>query len=511
MNLLKRFLKSQGFVDRVDLRSAYRRGLREGIRSFTGARSDRSTADWLNTGTTVNRDLRGELVELRNRARDLTKNDPYARRFTRLCRMNVVGPNGFRLQVYAKDPPSKEFPTGKPDYVANAIMEREFALWSRRSECTMGGQLTFRGVQDLVIQTFAREGEFLVQKIFDKESRYGFRLHVLDNEMLDETLNTKLQNGNAVRMGIEFDKWSRPIAYYFKQGDVGLETYSSYGMSQKRIPASEIYHQFDIEYASQARGFSVLAPVMIRMRMLQKYEEAALINARIGAAKMGFFETDPEKATGEGYSGTDVDAGGNKITDVEAGSFEELPVGMKLSAWNPEFPSEQHEPFVKSMLRGVASGLGTSYNMLANDLEGVNYGSLRGGLLDERENWMAVQRWFIESFLEPVFQDWLENAMLKSAVPLPFGKFDKFNAPVWIGRRWAWIDPLKDVQAQKEAVQAGFKTRTQVIAEGGDDREDVDLELALEKASAEKLGLKLSVYDPNFGKSAPAPPPEKEE
>ncbi|MFL3666772.1 MAG: hypothetical protein ACJ06V_09365 [Verrucomicrobiota bacterium] len=31
--------------------------------------------------------------------------------------------------------------------------------------------------------------------------------------------------------------------------------------------------------------------------------------------------------------------------------------------------------------------------MIANDLEGVNYSSIRAGLLDEREYYKAVQRW----------------------------------------------------------------------------------------------------------------------
>jgi capsid protein len=74
---------------------------------------------------------------------------------------------------------------------------------------------------------------------------------------------------------------------------------------------------------------------------------------------------------------------------------------------------------------------------------------------------------------------------------LPLSKFDKFNAPKWTGRRWAWVDPLKDVEAARAAVGAGFKSSTQVVTEMGGDLEDIYEEIKEESDLAAELGLEF--------------------
>ena len=39
----------------------------------------------------------------------------------------------------------------------------------------------------------------------------------------------------------------------------------------------------------------------------------------------------------------------------------------------------------------------------------------------------------------------------------------------FLGRRWQWVDPEKDAQANILAIKHGFKTREQVAAEQGRD------------------------------------------
>jgi capsid protein len=83
---------------------------------------------------------------------------------------------------------------------------------------------------------------------------------------------------------------------------------------------------------------------------------------------------------------------------------------------------------------------------------------------------------------------------------MPLDALTKFSdAGVWQGRRWQWVDPIKDVEAATLAIEQGFKTRKQVIAEMGLDIEDVWAQLAKEKEKSQKLGLEL-------GKKAPAQP-----
>jgi lambda family phage portal protein len=485
------------FLDKIARRIGYV-SAKAASRAYAGAVHNRFTEDWKTFYTSIDRDIYMALQILRARSRDLVQNNDYARRFIRLCMMNIVGPSGFSLQVKSFDwvQVNKEW-TIKYDELANRIIEEAFKDWSKRKHCSVTGTQSFIDIQKLIIQHASRDGEFLVRKIYNKKSKYGFQLQVLQPDLLDERLNRDLTNGNYIRMGIEFDGWRKPVAYWLKQLSPSNEFYSGYqaGTNYERIDAKDIYHGFDAEHSSQSRGVPWMTASMYRMRMLGGYEEAAVKNARAGSNKMGFFTSE----NGEKMLGDGVDAQGNIVSSGEPGSFEQLPPGVQFVPYDPKFPSEQHGSFVKAILRGIASGLGVGYNTFANDLEGVNYSSIRAGVIDEREMWKSFQVWFTESLLEPLFEDWLDASMLKKAINLPFTKFDKFNAPRWIGRRWAWVDPMKDMEAHVLARQAGFETSTEIIAEQGGDIEEKYAGIAREQALAKKHGLVLKIDEIKVG------------
>jgi capsid protein len=80
-------------------------------------------------------------------------------------------------------------------------------------------------------------------------------------------------------------------------------------------------------------------------------------------------------------------------------------------------------------------------------------------------------------------------SLAMGAIKLPPQKFEKFNKPYWIGRRWQWVDPLKDVLANAEAVKQGFKTNSQVISEQGGDIYEVYEQLKLENELKIQYGI----------------------
>jgi capsid protein len=59
----------------------------------------------------------------------------------------------------------------------------------------------------------------------------------------------------------------------------------------------------------------------------------------------------------------------------------------------------------------------------------------------------------------------------------------------WLPPRWDWVDPLKDARAEIEQIQAGLKSRTQALAERGYDADQVDAEIAADRAREQRLGL----------------------
>ena len=150
---------------------------------------------------------------------------------------------------------------------------------------------------------------------------------------------------------------------------------------------------------------------------------------------------------------------------------------------------------MRAMLRGMSAGLGISYSSISADMSQSNYSSSRLSLLEERDNWRSLQGWMIESFHQRIFNEWLDLAVLVGALNLPLyeSKPELYRNVRWMPRGWGWVDPTKEVEAYKEAVRCGFTTLTQVIAEQGNDIDEVLLGLANEREQAQELGLTLDI------------------
>jgi lambda family phage portal protein len=446
-------------------------------RQFSAAKIDRLTSSWTTTQQSINKDLQAGGKVLRARARDLSINNDYARKYLQMVVSNVVGSKGIILQAKSKTT------KGKLNVKANRQIEQGWQEWSQARNCAWDGRLSFIEMQRLFVESAARDGEVLVRLIKD-ESKYGFKLQFLDVNRLDENLNKDLGNGLVISMGIEFDTTGRPVAYHLINN---LDNQINAGQRTERVPAENIIHAFMGERPEQIRGASWMASAMSRMQMLGAYEEAELVAARVGACKMGFYTSE----AGDSFIGEE-DELGNLISEAEAGIFEQLPAGTNFTSFDPTHPTTAFKDFNKAILRGIASGLGVAYNSLSSDLEGVSYSSIRSGTIEERDQWRVKQNWMIQHFMNPLYEKWLSMQLLNNSIGLDMINFDSLMEIRWQAKSWNWVDPLKDIQASIQAINAGLKTNSEVIAEQGGDIEDVYDQLAYEQQLAKEKGLFLS-------------------
>lgn len=509
--VLSRWLQQRpGGVKRAGLTAAPPLRLVSGgqRRNYAAAAVNRLTEGWTTSNLSANAEIQSGIDNLRARSRQLARDNDYIKKFLSLVATNIVGPNGIghQARIYDVD--------GKPDDAANKAVERAWQRWCARGVCDATGRMSLRDLEHLLIKAAARDGEFLVRIVRGASAgnAYGLSLQVLDIDRLDTRLNRPGAAGQtAIRMGVELNLWGRPIAYHLSNRHPG-EIYAAageQGATHTVIAADDIIHGFISDRPEQVRGIPWAHASMLRLNNLAGYEEAAVVAARVGASKMGFF-TKPE-GTAEILDGQadDEDAGGQLLTDADPGTFGELPAGASFEAFDPDYPHAMFADFVKSHLRGIASGLGVAYHSLANDLEGVSFSSIRSGTLEERDEWMVLQAWFIEAFHERLYAEWLRHALGFGLVVFDSGKsapatvFDKFSAHAFKGRRWQWVDPLRDIQANVAAIDARLKSPQDVAAEMGEDYEDV---LTAIKA-AQDLRAKLGVKD---AATAPAPAPATE-
>lgn len=459
-------------------------------RRFDAAVVDRLTASWQAYNLAIDADLRTGLDRLRARSRDLFKNNEYAAKFGHMVRNNVVGADGFVLQAQVSDP------NGRMDDDANRAIESAFDRWARAQQCDAAGKRSFDDICRAAVLALARDGEFLIRKrVGPGAGMFGYQLQMLDVDRLDTLYNLPPANGrNAIIMGVEVDAWRKPVAYHLwdrhPQEDAHAAT-----RYRERVPATEILHGFIPLEDEQTRGIPWLHAVMRRANDLNGYREAAIIAARVGAAKMGFYTSPDGTPTGP----TDgKDDAGNFISEAAPGTFEVLPDGYKFESFNPDYPHAQFEMFCKATLRGIASGLGVAYPSLGNDAEAVNFSSLRAFTLEERDQWMTIQQWLIGALLEPMFDDWLPLALhlqqivLPNGSPLPEAKLAKFSDRAWRARRWQWIDPLKDMAAKVLAIENGLDSPQRVAAEQGRDIEDVIEDLRRFRELCATKGVQLT-------------------
>ena len=449
-------------------------------RGFDAASGSRLFNDWTTSSYSSTEELKYTLAKIRARSRDLFNNNDYARRFIELCKANIAGPQGVQLQARAIED------NGSADKVANQIIEREFSNWGK--SCTVDGRLGWVDAQKLFVETVARDGECLIRLVRGYNNPYGFAVQFIEADHLDETFNEELKSDSKIEMSVEMDKFRRPKAYHLlvkPPNGIALVR----GNERQRVPASEILHGYMVNRPNQVRGIPWAVTAMSRLHMLGAYEQSELVAARVASAKMGFF-TSPDS---EGYVGEDVMDGYTPILEAEPGSFEQLPAGMDFKSFDPDHPTTAFKDFEKAMLRGISSGLNVSYASLSNDLESVNYSSIRQGSLDERDHWRSAQRWLIDHFCRPIFEVWLDEALARQAVALPVRKRDKWLKVDWHPRGWQWIDPQKEVSANIDAVKNGFKSLADVMAEQGRDPLDTLSQLAAEKELADAMGLNLQL------------------
>jgi lambda family phage portal protein len=456
-----------------------------GRRGFDAAKTDRFFQNWTTTNRSIDAELYIQLRTLRARSRDLAINDDYLTRFLHLIRTNVIGPRGIGFQNRAREE------DGRLDTRANQLIEDAFRDWGRVGTCTVDGRLSWIDAQNLFAETAARDGEALVRMVKDPGlNRYGFGLQFVDVDHLDETFNEAERGGRSIRLSVEYDQMDRPTAYHLLKQHPNAISGGFDPNQRERVPADEVIHGFVTHRAAQGRGYPWTSQSLRRLKMLAGYEHAELIASRVGAGKMGFF-TEPEA---DEYVGDDLDDW-DPITNADPGTFDRLPSGVDFKTWDPDHPVSAYEAYVLAILRGAASGLGVSYVSLSGDLRGVSYSSIRQGNLDERDFWRTLQTWTVDHFVGPVFFDWLKMALLTGAVPLPYGKFDKFHAPIWRPRGWTWIDPLKEVEANKRAVANKLKSLQSVVGEQGADVEDILIDNAIAEELAEKHNTTLPLLE----------------
>ena len=395
---------------------------------------------------------------IRSRARYAFANNPWVRSGVAAWTTNLVGPG---------ITPSSE------DAEAAAAVN----TWADVADAD--GITNFWGLQAAVAQALVVDGESFVHFTYGDD---GIRARIIPAEMVDEGLTSELGDGRFIIAGIEFDENGKRVAYHvLTQRPTDL--YGSY-QPPVRIPASDMLHVFKPLGAGQVRGVSWLAPILLTASEMDQLSDALLVGAKVAAMFAGFL-VDQNGSGGNVFEGTQT--GSVLEGGLEPGTVKVIPPGFDLKFSAPEAAAGSIE-FAKLTLESMAAGLGVPTHLLTGNLSNANYSSLRAGLIDFRGRVSATQwHYLIPQLCEPTWRKVITAEILDGTLE-PSALESKAE---WLPPRFEWTDPAKDVEALAQEISLGLTSRRKAVAERGWDIEELDAEIADDRAREARLGLQL--------------------
>lgn len=420
-------------------------------RHYEAAQGGRRTSGWTRNASDANSANHAALTALRELSRDLRRNNGWARSGIETIVNNTVG--------WGILP--------KPGDRSRARGQQALAIWNawaRETACDFDGRLNFYGLQRLAMETIVESGEVLIVQQ-PASSADGLpiplRLQILDPDYLDANRNgIAMPSGGRIIDGVEFDKQGRRVAYWLYTSHPGGQGIMSSRFESVRTPADRVLHIYRVDRPGQVRGTPWLSSAITRIKDLDDFEDAELMQQKV-AACFGAFVTDID-AAGTAIGGTTT-AGtdGYQIEQLEPGHIAYLSPGQSVEFAQP--PSPQNGAFSERALRRIAVSLGVTYEDLTGDYSKVNFSSARMARIAHWQNvsvWRehmlipqlcgGVWRWAMG--LVAAMQDW-------PAVP----------AAQWAAPPMPILEPDREGLAYQRLVRTGAMTWGQMVRELGYD------------------------------------------
>jgi lambda family phage portal protein len=456
-------------------------------RAYEGALVSRLTADWVTSSTSADAEIDGSLVRLRNRSRQLLRDNPYVQAARRAIVTNVIG-RGIRMQ--SRVPMVRG--GGRLDKPINDRIEAWWRRYCRKEHIHAAGKLSFARILRQSMAAVPESGEVFIRLVPEQFGNSGtpLGLEILEGDLCDETHTVGPDaNGLEWRMGVQVNRWGRPTAYRFRlrhPGDVS----GAVGYKTTDVPAEQIIHLFIPERPGQTRGVPWFASSIKRMHHVAGFEEAEVVGKRARSSLMGFIQSPEGELVGDGVED------GERLTNFEPGVFKHLAPGESITVPQLGNADTEYEAFLRPMLRSLAACSGVPYPTVSADYSQSNYSSSRLERLEVLELWRSLQDWMIEDVCQVVFERAMAAAVGVGTLQLPGYDLapERYEAVKWFPRGWEFVDPQKEADANEKLVRGGFKLQAQVVAEssGGGDLEDLLVARAAEVNRAEELGLQFT-------------------
>lgn len=449
------------------------------VRSYDAAKTGSRTDGWTSvSGSSANSEIAPQLPRIRERSRDLVRNNPYAAKAVNVLVNNIVGAG---IVPEAKSGTDRQ----------QSATEDAWNDWAEVADAD--GMLDFYGIQALVMRTVVESGECLVRfraRRLSDGLAVPFQLQVLEPEFIDTGRQGTSSSGYTID-GIEFDNLGRRTAYWlFNRHPGDNRAMMVTGITSSRVPAEDVLHIFDKIRPGQDRGVPWFAPTILRMWDLATYDEAELMRKRVEACIAAFVEQEAGgdiRPLGKIANGTNTDgtSGTTRRESFEPGMIEYMRPGESVEFNNPQGTGGYAE-YMGVQLHAIAAGIGVTYEQMTGDLSGVNYSSYRAGHLEIRSS-MERHRWqmMINQFCAPVWRRFMTVGFAAGVLRQPNVRAE------WVAPPWPSIDPEKDANAALLEMRVGGITLRDYLTSKGKDFNDWLAETIATNKALDDAGIVL--------------------
>lgn len=450
-------------------------------RSYDGASRGRSTDGWTAGNRSADAEVGAAGALLRDRMRDLVRNDALAAQAVQVLVNNIVGP-GIRPRAKSSN---------------KALNKRVNALWKEfERTCDFHGHTDFHGLTALAVREMVEGGEALAVQRFQRGGQVPLKIELREGDHLDGSKVMFGADGARIDQGIEYDASGRRVAFWmFPDHPGGSSMAFGRRSTSERVPADAVSHLFERQRV-QNRGVPWGTAAMRAMRDFGDWHRAELARKKTEACLAAIVVSDeagsPPTSTGpnggHGIGHAITDSSGNIIESFEPGMIGYSFDGRDIKFNQPSSAGGVGE-WTKTQMHIIAAGFRVPYALMSGDMSNANFSSSRVGLNEfrrmvEQVQWQTV----IPMFCQPIW-DWFVLAC-RTAGRLPMG-----DAPIpveWAPPRFESVNPKQDAEADLVEVRAGFATLAQKIAARGYDPEDLIEEW---KATAEMVDAANLVFD----------------
>lgn len=448
-------------------REKYRQAL-DLERNYDAADYGRINANWRVINESAEMTDRFGRDNVRARARDLERNSDIMNSVIGAYKRNVFG-GGYRLRANCGN-----------ESLDNQL-ERLWKIWCKKQNCDVTGTQSFNALMRMAIKRKKIDGGIIFLKRYTSGGLVPFKLQALEVDELDADSMRPYSKGNKVVGGIEYNSYNRPVGYWIKQYSIdGMDV-----INPVYIEAKDVIFFFTKNRPSQIREMSDMTPTITRIRDVNEFMRAVSVKERILSCLAVFIKRAmPEAGQGPGRGGIRGTTAGTDGAGEERyqgktltpGMIQYLNQGDEAQVVNPSGQATDATAYTKQEIRLIGSGQGLSYETTSRDMSESNYSSARQGSIEDDLTYMEDKEQLIE-IMDEIYETFVISLVLAGKVEIAdfWNSKETYLDHNWIHAPKRWIDPMKEANANKIALNTGQKTWADLAAENGKDwKEQID-------------------------------------